>query len=450
MPRDIGTGLYHYPEGTPGNPAQTIFSTRYNTFINDLANTMNQKLPLNMGGTGADNTTDARANLDAEVRGVQVTNYDTHVFEAGSFWSAIGATGAPNPGARFVGICIIIEDGTNDIFIYVTPPGSAGPVTYNRRKNAGVWGAWAVMPGALADLDAIYVNVAGDTMTGNLNLVYADPTIQLNKAGAANVSQIYVMLNSVPQWLWRLSDATLGDFNLYRFNDAGALLDIPLAISRASGIIQFAGDVTIAKSTPKLIIKSSLDTEACEISLVKGPKQVWGIRTSAAAVGDFSIRSFDDAGAMQGINPFSINRASGYVHLGSVEASTSTSTGALRVNGGVGIVGTVNVGGSVVARGALGGIYNLDASMNYITVANTALIAIISNFSGIVIVNSFASGICEAFICGGGPVTRFASASGTTLIGATSAPPQNGYAFYNNTGSTSDFGVMALRTRPGY
>jgi Chaperone of endosialidase len=175
MPRDIGTGIYYYPSGTQGNSGQTIFSARYNTFINDLTNTLNQPLPTNMGGTGADNPSTARTNLKAEAAGQQVTNYDAHVFEAGSFWSAIGATSAPNGINRFVGTCIIITDATNDIFIEATTPGTPNPV-YTRRKNGGSWGAWVQQPGSAAELDAAYVNLTGDTMTGGLTV----PTINLN------------------------------------------------------------------------------------------------------------------------------------------------------------------------------------------------------------------------------------------------------------------------------
>lgn len=110
MGRNPTTGEYNYPDGTPGNPNQTIFSTRYNTFINDLRNTLNTKLPINMGGTGADDAAEARDNIAAEAATVQVTNYDAHVFEAGSFYSLAGATGAPNGTDIFCGIAYVGTD----------------------------------------------------------------------------------------------------------------------------------------------------------------------------------------------------------------------------------------------------------------------------------------------------------------------------------------------------
>jgi hypothetical protein len=251
MPRDIGTGLYHYPEGTPGNPAQTIFSTRYNTFINDLTNTLNQALPVNMGGTGADNATAARDNLKAEVRGVQVTNYDTHVFEAGSFWSAAGATSAPDAVARFNGTCIIMGDGTNDIYIQVQAPG-ASVLSFSRKRNAGVWGAWVPLATTKAALDADYVNVTGDFMTGDLVITKSSPTLVLNKTDVS-ASSIYGTKNDLARWRMDLGDnapesgtSTGSNFALHAWsNDASAYLGPALTIFRHNRSARFDGPVDV-------------------------------------------------------------------------------------------------------------------------------------------------------------------------------------------------------------
>src|SRR6185369_4882915 len=137
MPRDIGTGLYHYPDGTPGNPGQTIFSTRYNTFINDLTNTLNQPLPINMGGTGAASAATARTNIKAEVSGALVTNYDTQVWENGSFYSDAGATGAPVSDKPFWGLAYGID--ANNIFLEARN----GATVYTRAKVGRVWTNWS-------------------------------------------------------------------------------------------------------------------------------------------------------------------------------------------------------------------------------------------------------------------------------------------------------------------
>jgi len=218
MPRDIGTGIYYYPSGTQGNSGQTIFSARYNTFINDLTNTLNQPLPSNMGGTGADNPSTARTNLKAEAAGQQVTNYDAHVFEAGSFWSAIGATSAPNGTNRFVGTCIIITDATNDIFIQVTTPGTPNPV-YTRRKNGGVWGAWVQQAGSAAELDAAYVNLTGDTMTGGLTV----PTINLNATNLFISDGTNNIIRSNGQVYVQTMAGTLNTLNIGNLTASGSI-----------------------------------------------------------------------------------------------------------------------------------------------------------------------------------------------------------------------------------
>jgi len=180
------------PNVTPGT---TIESTVYNTFVADVETDLNAARPIIAGGTGATNATQARDNLDAERSGAQVTNYDTHVFEAGSFWSAIGATAAPNSINRFIGTCILTGDGSNDIYIQVMPPGASTP-TYTRRKNAGVWGLWALMPGAITDLDAVYVNVTGDTMTGPLTVNGATAISGTLTAGATVISGTLATTNT--------------------------------------------------------------------------------------------------------------------------------------------------------------------------------------------------------------------------------------------------------------
>jgi hypothetical protein len=232
MPRDIGTGLYHYPEGTPGNPAQTIFSTRYNTFINDLANTLNQELPINMGGTGADNPIDARTNIKAEVSGQQVTNYDTQIWENGSFYSNIGATGAPLPDKPFWGIAFGIDQ--NNIFIEA----HHGPLLYTRLKMNGVWSVWQI-----------------DTTTGGDIIIDKDnPAIWLDKNLSGQQAVVYGGTAAKVRWAVVLGNnlAETGgnvgsDFGIYRYDDAGAYIGGPpcINIARNTGHIGLTGNTWV-------------------------------------------------------------------------------------------------------------------------------------------------------------------------------------------------------------
>src|SRR6188768_1852369 len=100
MPRD-GSGIYTKPfpdvvEGT------TIESTVHNGTVADVEYDLNAPRPIVAGGTGANNASDALTNLSGEMEGQIVTNYDSHGFVSGSFYSASTATNPPVAGHAFV------------------------------------------------------------------------------------------------------------------------------------------------------------------------------------------------------------------------------------------------------------------------------------------------------------------------------------------------------------
>lgn len=155
---------YDYPAGTLGISGQTIFSARYNAWVEDIKSTLNLPLPISKGGTGADNVTAARDNLNAEVAMATVTNYDDHVWENGSFWSAPGASAAPVAGTCS-GISYVADN--NQDYVTVESRDANTGVLYIRQKAGGVWlndGAWKV------EGEDRYVNITGDTMTGDLTI----------------------------------------------------------------------------------------------------------------------------------------------------------------------------------------------------------------------------------------------------------------------------------------
>lgn len=59
MPRN-GSSVYSYPPGSRGQPNTTISSSKYNTLIDDVAQTFNTLQPVVLGGTGS-NTADGAA-----------------------------------------------------------------------------------------------------------------------------------------------------------------------------------------------------------------------------------------------------------------------------------------------------------------------------------------------------------------------------------------------------
>ena len=143
MPRN-GSGIYSQPFDDV-DPDTTIESAVYNGFTRDVEIDLNQPRPIIAGGTGANNAVEARDNLDAEVAAQAVTNYDSHVWEAGSFGSEPSATGAPVAGHGFFGTALIHPAGSTDYIVLeaydlndTVVPGRR----YLREKKAGVWGAW--------------------------------------------------------------------------------------------------------------------------------------------------------------------------------------------------------------------------------------------------------------------------------------------------------------------
>ena len=159
MPRS-GGGIYTkpFPDVTSGT---TIASAVHNGIVADVETDLNAARPIISGGTGAVNVIGARANLQAEVAGqyVTVTNYDSHVFETGSFTSNAGATSAPTADAAYTGTCVV-HSNSQYVNIEVTEVNS--PIVglaYTRQKKLGVWGAWKIA-----------ISSGGGTITGNLSI----------------------------------------------------------------------------------------------------------------------------------------------------------------------------------------------------------------------------------------------------------------------------------------
>jgi hypothetical protein len=250
MPRN-GSGIYEqpFPNVTPDTE---IESAVYNGFTRDVEFDLNATRPIIAGGTGAANATEAMFNLKGETAAQLVTNYDSHVWLPGSFRSAAGATGAPSANA-FVGSAFINETLTN-------PPANQNVVVeardmtngklYGRQKNAGVWSAWAVS--GIGD----FVELAGDTMTGDLTIAKTNPKLYLNKAASGQDASLIGTTGGSARWGISLGGITSeaganvgSDFGITRYNDGGVAADSPLTINRATGAAAFLSMVTGAGIT---------------------------------------------------------------------------------------------------------------------------------------------------------------------------------------------------------
>ena len=326
MPRD-GSGIYvkPFPDVVEGT---TIESTVHNGEISDIEYDLNLPRPIVAGGTGANNAHDALINLKGEeaLQG-PVTNYDTFPFVSGSFYSTGGATGEPVAGQPTSGICYVYGDPA---FATLEAHAVAGADTnkYIRLKSSGVWGAWKKQAGSTADLDAAYVNVAGDTMTGNLNISPSSGSaaIQLYKTPGATAASIVAYTGVNARWSMDFGDAAAestgnagSDFYLRRYSDAGTQLSLPIGINRATGKMTLGGDIAVSsttastsKTTGALTVAGGLGAAGAIIGthvLAQGGGALWAQDTPTTGQFHFGASgtkylSFDGASyTFQGGNP---------------------------------------------------------------------------------------------------------------------------------------------------
>jgi hypothetical protein len=82
------------------------------------------------------------------------------------------------------------------------------------------------------------VSKAGDTMSGALTIQMSWPAIYLRKSNAAESNQLFgYSFGGSLRWIARLGEDAADNFALLRYNDAGTLIDRPLIIDRATGVL---------------------------------------------------------------------------------------------------------------------------------------------------------------------------------------------------------------------
>jgi hypothetical protein len=109
----------------------------------------------------------------------------------------------------------------------------------------------AVPPGGIdqATADGRYVNVTGDSMSGDLTITKAgaaDPAVFLNKTANGQQNIIQGNYNGVKRWVMAIGDGELeglpengSNFALQRYNDAGTYVDVPIRVMRSTGVVSF-------------------------------------------------------------------------------------------------------------------------------------------------------------------------------------------------------------------
>jgi hypothetical protein len=102
--------------------------------------------------------------------------------------------------------------------------------------------------------DTSRVAKAGDTMTGDLTISKATPSLLLNKTASGQDTQIIGRLNGNGRWLIDLGNSTAetatdgvgSDFSISRCNNAGGVAGTPMTISRQTGAVNFSSNMATA------------------------------------------------------------------------------------------------------------------------------------------------------------------------------------------------------------
>jgi hypothetical protein len=173
---------------------------------------------------------------------------------------------------------------------------------------------------------------ASGTATFALNPVSGSAVLGLGASASGQVNNLQGSIAGHARWIVQLGNGaaesgsgnTGSDFTLYRCNDAGTVLDAPISITRASGVVSFTSTVALnapaSSGTSFLLQKSASGYSNIFYGTTAGVPR-WTINigdTAPESTGNlgsnFTLSRYTDAGA--GIdNPLNINRQTGLVLL---------------------------------------------------------------------------------------------------------------------------------------
>lgn len=178
MPRN-GAEVYSKPANTTAVSGQTIESAKYNQTIDDIVDDLNLDRPVEAGGTGASNATDARSNLLAatkRTRSTKAANYTAQVTDDGAWFEATAAITLSFAAAATLGNrweCLVFANG--------------GDVTLDPNSTETINGAATLV---IEDGDAALIHCTGATLhavtvQAPFDYTPADEAITVTGAGLA-------------------------------------------------------------------------------------------------------------------------------------------------------------------------------------------------------------------------------------------------------------------------
>jgi hypothetical protein len=241
-----------------------------------------------------------------------------------------------------------------------------------------------------------YLTMSYVTVTSELNVA----TVTSNFIPQTNVT--YSLGNSTNRW----KDIYLASSTIYLGN---------VGLSEGSGnSLSVAGNITVNNIT------TTSGTSTLNAMSVTGNVQAGNVRTSGLMSATGKIISGDDISV----------------------------TGLISASGNLLSGGTIYTSGMVMSNGftstSAANVYDLDTSGTVSTYADAATV-VFSNFSGMIIVNSYTTGGVATWMVGGNSVQQLGIATNTGT--GTMTYSAGTYVWTNDTGASVDVAFAAIRTR---
>lgn len=149
------------------------------------------------------------------------------------------------------------------------------------------------------------LTAAAATFSGDVTVSKVSPAFVVNKAASGQHAYLLGRTAGVDRWLMALGDVTAestanagSNFSLFRYSDAGAQIDAPITISRATGLMTLVGDPTAALGAAT---KQYVDTRAGFSAHKNGTDQT-GIASVTQTKLTFTTEIFDTGGFYDAAN----------------------------------------------------------------------------------------------------------------------------------------------------
>jgi hypothetical protein len=315
MSRD-GSGIYSIPPGTEGIPDTTIESTKYNGFVHDVETDLNAPRPIIAGGTGATSAAEACTNIGAvKVIGDTMTGDLSITSTTPSSSSATGALTVA--GGVGVGENITIGNAMTAAHGFIV--GSGERTLTIQSTSAG------------------NANLRLRGIGGGIGHVTSDNHLNLNAGGGNSVNVTGTAAST---------SSTTGALVVAGGGGVGGALNV-----NGRTIVTDNGSAFPAAG---LHFSTNSGDGGVAIANTGAGGTTWFLASTnnGSGFGGGAFRIYD---IVNSADRFSIKNT-GQVTVHNSLASTSSTTGALVVSGGVGVGGTLRAqGGAVLGAAAFGG-----------------------------------------------------------------------------------------------